>query len=413
MTMKLSRRDVLRGITAGSLWGSKPLPAKAAAGPPGLAPQDPESEIQLPSIDAAQIANRVVGSLKPSKGECAILVHDPTYYPKLARHIQTELNRAGVAPIVALTFDPPEIVRNLIDNPSELKKHAEEAVALLSPVFAQADIFLWLPGRELSPDLRWERLLGVSRARGIHFHWISPLAGRSLEEIHMLTRMYERTILETDYAALSKEQDRLIEMLRGHAVHVTAPDGTDLRMRVPRDAWFHKNDGDMSPDRARKAKSVRDREMEFPSGALRFIPDVASVEGTLVVSRVSTPGGVAEVTFEFERGRAARWRAGRNEAAFRSHWERIGGDIEKVGEMVIGTNPLLATPLPSGDLPYYGYGAGYLRVSLGDNWESGGTNRSPGGRPLWLFLERASLQANGQFLIRHGLMINGVPIASR
>lgn len=26
--------------------------------------------------------------------------------------------------------------------------------------------------------------------------------------------------------------------------------------------------------------------------------------------------------------------------------------------------------------PYYGYGAGILRIAIGENWESGGTNRS-------------------------------------
>ena len=77
-----------------------------------------------------------------------------------------------------------------------------------------------------------------------------------------------------------------------------------------------------------------------------------------------------------------------------------------MGEIVLGTNPLLVAPvggLPSGDLPYFGYGAGYVRVSLGDNWESGGTNRSPGSRPLWLFLERATVEAGGKDLIRQGV----------
>jgi hypothetical protein len=32
---------------------------------------------------------------------------------------------------------------------------------------------------------------------------------------------------------------------------------------------------------------------------------------------------------------------------------------------------------------------------MGDNWESGGTNRSPAGRPLWLFLEKATVESAG------------------
>jgi leucyl aminopeptidase (aminopeptidase T) len=389
-------------MTAGALWAGF---SKTEAAPLlGKAQQSTDAEIQLPPIDAARIASRVVSSLQPARGERAILVYDPTYYLDLTRAMEMELTRAGVHPIIGLTFDPPEVVRALGADPA--RKREEEVVSALRPIFEKADLFFWLPTRALSPDLRWERLLDVSPARGIHFHWITPPTGRSADEIRMLARIYERAILETDYAALSKEQDRLIAALRGQTIRITAPDGTDLRMRVPRDAWFHKNDGNLSPARARLAKSVRDREMEFPCGALRFIPDGASVDGKLVVRRVPTPGGLAEgVTIGFERGRAVGQRAEKNEAAFRAQWQTIGGDIGKVGEIVIGTNPLLVATLPSGDLPYYGYGAGYVRVSLGDNWESGGANRSPGGRPLWLFLEQASLDADGKAVIQRGQLV--------
>ena len=76
--------------------------------------------------------------------------------------------------------------------------------------------------------------------------------------------------------------------------------------------------------------------------------------------------------------------------------EKLG--VDKVAEIVLGTNPLLVASLPSGDLPYYGYGAGYVRISLGDNWEPGGANRSPGGRPLWLFLDNAAVEVRGEVL---------------
>ncbi len=177
-------------------------------------------------------------------------------------------------------------------------------------------------------------------------------------------------------------------------------------MRVPADAWFHKNDGDMSPARAASARGVRDREMEFPSGALRFFPDPDSVEGRLVVRRVPTPEGPAEgVTLDFEGGRARRVSAAKGEAAFLKEWRQIGGDIDRVGEVVLGTNPLLVARVPSGDLPYFGYGAGAVRISMGDNWESGGSIRTTAGKNWWLLLGDASLQAGGRTLILEGRLI--------
>ncbi len=371
----------------------------------GLAQTPEAGKSNLPPIDASKIARRVVAGLRPTPGERAILAYDPAYYPELKRAMEGELRRAGVESVLAITFDAPELAAPTAD-PASARRREEEIVSWLRPVFAKADIFLWLPGRALAQDLRWERLLESSHARGIHFHWIYPLEGKSSEEIASLSRMYERAILETDYAALSAEQDRLIAALCGTALRITTPDGTDLRMRIPADAWFHKNDGDMSPARARQGRSARDREMEFPAGALRFIPDVGTVEGRLVLRRVATPGGVAEgVTLEFSGGRAVRWQAEKNEKAVLALREAIGGDIDKVGEIVLGTNPLLVAAMPSGELPYFGYGAGYLRVSLGDNWESGGANRSPGGRPLWLFLEHATVEAGGRVLLRDGRIV--------
>jgi len=320
--------------------------------------------------------------------------------------VQIELSSAGVYPVVAMTFEPLETIEQTPEDSAEAKLRQEAFIAAMRPLFREADIFLWLPARALPPDVRWERLLESSHARGIHFHWIQNLQGKSPEEIIQRSRLYEHAILDTDYAALSAEQDRLVAALRGHALHITTPDGTDLRLRVAQDAWFHKNDGDISPARAKLARSVRDREMEFPSGALRFLPEATSAEGRLVLANSPTAAGTAErVNIEFVHGHAVRVTARTNEAAFLALWNKTGGDVDKVGEIVLGTNPLLATPLPTGELPYYGYGAGFVRVSLGDNWESGGTNRSPGHRPLWLFLEHATIETENAVLVRDGRLV--------
>src|SRR5207249_5309316 len=131
---------------------------------------------------------------------------------------------------------------------------------------------------------------GRGRARARDPLPLDPAArGHDPDEVAVLSRMYERAILETDYPALSREQDRLIGARRGRSLRITDARGTNLRLRVPPDAWFHKNDGDVSPARGAAARRARDREMEFPSGALRFIPDVSSSEGKLVIQLGGAP----------------------------------------------------------------------------------------------------------------------------
>jgi hypothetical protein len=364
----------------------------------------------LPPIDAPALARRVVGALHPERGEAAVIVADPTYYPDLTRAVERELDRAGVHPVLTIAFPPRDVVLPLFANEAEADRREADWVAVLSPVFQKAALFFWMPARLVPPGQMLEKLVDGSRVRGIHFHWILPPEGRSADELAIATRVYQRAVLETDYAALSAEQDRLITALRGRSLRIRTPAGTDLRVRVPADAWFHKNDGDLPADRARKGRGARDREMELPAGALRFIPDASSTDGVLVVPRLTDrrlPAGavVEQLRLEFEGGRASVKSAASNEAAARELLATIGGDIDKVGELVLGTNPLLVERLPSGELPYFGYGAGFVRISLGDNWESGGALRTRTGGNVWTFLEGATLEADGVAIIRDGALV--------
>ena len=400
MTVKLSRRGLF-GSAAAAPFLFAPSAARALA---AAVPESPESP-SFPRVDFDGLAKQISRTLAPVAGERAILVFDPGYYPELAAAIERRLASAGVEAFLAMTFDPPEIVAAADARPGAPKRQ-DDFVAWLAPVFAKADLFLWLPARVLYDDTRLEHLVDGSKVRGIHFHWILDWEGRSPEDIARLSKLYEKTILETDYAALSREQDRLIRLLRGRTLRLTSPGGTDLRLAVPADSWFHKNDGDMSAARAHAARGARDREMELPAGALRFIPDRDSAAGRLVIRKTATPdGGVEEATIDFARGRGRVIGAKRGEESFRKQWEAIGGDVDRIGEIVLGTNPLLAAGGSATELPYFGYGAGAVRVSLGDNWESGGPNRTPGNRNWWLFLGDASLEADGRAIVREGRLL--------
>lgn len=366
----------------------------------------PASAPALPPVDAVRIAHQLVKTIAPQAGERAIIAYDPKFYPEIALAVQNEFLSAGVHPVVLLNFDSPEVVAKAPAKLGEIKKQEEEFFALLRPAFAQAQIFLWMPAHALYDDHRWERLIDTSPVRAIHFHWFLPLGKGDAQDAQKLCAMYERAVLDTDYAALSRSQDQLIAEIRGKVIRITTAGGTDLRLRVPAEAWFHKNDGDMSMARARAARSVRDREMELPAGALRFIPDPNSAEGRIALPRLPLSEGVAEdVVLEYARGKIAHMSAKKNEEGLRRYFQEIGGDVDRVGEIVVGTNPLLAERLPSGFPPYYGYGSGYLRISLGDNWESGGTLRSPASSPVWLIFDRASLAAGDRQLITAGNLV--------
>jgi hypothetical protein len=70
-------------------------------------------------------------------------------------------------------------------------------------------------------------------------------------------------------------------------------------------------------------------------------------------------------------------------------------------EFGLGFNPKLMSQPGSPVLPYFAYGSGMVRMSLGDNEELGGGVRTGGGR-RWFFFPDATVMANGRILVERG-----------
>ena len=66
----------------------------------------------------------------------------------------------------------------------------------------------------------------------------------------------------------------------------------------------------------------------------------------------------------------------------------------------MGFNPALTLEPDSDILPYFGYGAGVVRLSLGDNTELGG--RVTGGFSRWFFFPDATVDVVSRTIVREG-----------
>jgi hypothetical protein len=86
------------------------------------------------------------------------------------------------------------------------------------------------------------------------------------------------------------------------------------------------------------------------------------------------------------------------EAAFRA----AGEPAKHFREFALGFNRKLKAPAGSVILPYFAYGAGMVRLSLGDNEEIGGTVR--GGWHRWFFFPDATVEAGSRTLVKSGVM---------
>jgi leucyl aminopeptidase (aminopeptidase T) len=202
---------------------------------------------------------------------------------------------------------------------------------------------------------------------------------------------------------LRDSQNRAIEMLRAGEGRITTPDGTNLRFRVG-DRAFNRQDGDASAARVGQARMRIDRHLELPAGVVRVAPVEETVNGTLVIPWMRIGGGEARrVRFDIQNGQIVNVRASEGLSLVKAALQAGGAAAMRFREVGIGFHPGLVRPAGSDVLPYFGYGAGVVRVSLGDNEELGGAVR--GDFVRWMFLTNATVTAGGKRLVDKGQLV--------
>jgi leucyl aminopeptidase (aminopeptidase T) len=352
--------------------------------------------------DWTRIARLIVHrSLRTEPGERVLLHADPTYFPELTEAVRVEVARAGAIEVAAHMLHPPGLERarkTLRRREDPALKAAEDRV--VAALFGLADIYVWLPTSWPYNLGQTEDVLTTWPGRSIHFHWIMDTgmdAGlfRRLSEIH-------DAALDVDYEALTAHQRRLVERLRTATVEITDRRGTRLRFAL-RGAHFHLGNGDASrafiAAHARPG-SARDREVELPAGAIRTV-DIQDAEGVLVTPPEVFGGRrVGSVRLVFAKNRIVRVGSEHHDGFVQALWQSESGDRDRFGEWNLGVNPKLAMVDGVPAIPYYGYGAGVVRVSVGDNAESGGRYRSS--YHQWFFLTDATVVADGRPIVEDG-----------
>jgi hypothetical protein len=346
------------------------------------------------SVDWTAVARLVVERIAPTPGEQILLVGAPGIEDAIVPALKTAITAAGGVYLgaIAVRGTPPSAWQTPFT-----ERATGMTVDQLVSHFAPVDVAIMLPGAGAvdAPYDAMQRILRSPTAghrRTIHFHWAGAY---SLEGILMNTtperaRVYEQVLLGTDYTKLAGAQRTLERAMRGTTIHVTTPAGTDLRFTIG-DRPVTKQDGDASAAQARQARNLIDREVELPAGAIRVAPIEESVTGTIAFPP-SVWGGekVTALVMKFAQGRVVSFEAASGVAGVQKELVDGGEAAHSFREFALGLNPLLAIPREGERwIPYYGYGAGVVRLSLGDNTELGG--KVGGGYVRWNFFVDATV----------------------
>ena len=356
--------------------------------------------------DWTRIARLIVhDSLRLERGERVLIHADPTYFPALTETVRVEVNRAGGLELATHMLHPPGVERarrQLRRREDAATRAAEDR--LVADLFALADVYIWLPTSWAYNAGQTEKVLETWRGRAIHFHWIMDVA-MDAGLFRRLSEIYDAA-LDLDRGALTAHQRRLIDALRGARVQITDRRGTRLAVRLPPAAHFHLGNGDASRafiESYARPGSARDREVELPAGAIRTV-DLLEAEGILVTPpEVFAGRQVGRLRLEFAGNRITGIAAEHHDAFVQAAWRAETGDRDRFGELNLGVSPKLAMVPGLPAIPYYGYGAGVIRVSVGDNAESGGSYRSS--YHQWFFLTDATVTADGRPVVEDGRLV--------
>jgi len=247
----------------------------------------------------------------------------------------------------------------------------------------------------------------------VHFHWVEngsayPIAGQPLPVRPAIDALYQRALLRTDYRALADVQRRFAAALASGDVRITSAAGTDLRFRAG-GRPVNLQDGDASQARAAAGKVLIDKEIELPAGAIRVAPIEETVEGVIAFPPSQWDGRPVEgLKLRLSKGRVVEVTAASGKDAVEDEMQKAGDAGRAFREFALGFNPLLAVPSRAPWIPYYGYGAGVVRLSLGDNSELGGAVVSTGSRPAyvrWNFFTDLTVAVGGTVWVRAGALL--------
>ena len=367
------------------------------------------------TFDHAAIARRLVRQLALKPGERVMELAHPGVFEDLLPYIRYEVMRAG-----GIDLGVVEVLREPVPesfDPAVLQKGARESRAHYKAMFRDVDAAIMMPGANTShpaylamQDWLKDDLQEHRGRRTIHFHWIEngsayPIAGQPLPSRSAMDASYQRALLDTDYTALSDVERRFADALTRDEVHITSPGGTDLRFRAG-NRPANLQDGDASAARTARGLVLVDHEVELPAGVVRVAPLEDTVEGVIAFPPSQWDGRPVEgLTLRFAKGRVVEITAASGKEAVEAEMQQAGDAGRAFREIGVGFNPLLAVPERAPWIPYYGYGAGVVRLSLGDNTELGGAVAATAGQSAyvrWNFFTDLTVTVGRTVWVRNG-----------
>jgi aminopeptidase len=198
-----------------------------------------------------------------------------------------------------------------------------------------------------------------------------------------------------DYEQLQATGEAARRMLaEGDELHLTHPNGTDLRVRIGERPVFV-SDGVLSEEDVQRGAA----EVWLPAGEVYVTPVAGTAQGQVVLDRHFFQGQPIEgLTLTFEAGKLSTMTAASDLTALKAYYDAAGEGKDAFAVIDVGINPNVTVPPDSRMVAWMP--AGMVTVSLGNNQWAGGDNTVSYGLPG--HIPGATLTVDGVPLVQDG-----------
>lgn len=393
------------------------LSCQPAAPPTNVAEQTstPEKTVKAAATDLTALSNRLVNQVAGVKEGDIVLISGGVRDIELLENLNTDVRKVGAFPLLTLNSDrmskkyfeevpekydsqAPELNLKLATMATvTISLDASEAEGLLAGVPPARFAALGKTNEPVAEVLRKRNVRQVEVGNGLYpTEWRAKRFGMSQEE---LTKAFWSAV-NTDYAGLQSTGEKIKSTLTtGKELHITNPNGTDLKVRIEGRPLFV-SDGIISAEDLKKGSPAVN--VYLPAGEVYCAPVPGTAEGKVVVSRDFYQGReINDLTLTFVAGKLTSMTgSGPGFAEFKADYDARGEGKEVFAFIDFGVNPSFSVPAASKIGNWIQ--AGMVTVGTGNNTWAGGDNQISYG--ITNHLPGSTVMLDGKTIVENGVL---------
>lgn len=342
-----------------------------------------------PMASQDEVAETIVTTAAGIRYDEVVLIHGSPRDQEMLENLAVQVRKLGAHPLVTISSD--RLARMLFtDVPAQFDSQqpkflmkmadlidAEISVAVQEKPDLLADI---TPSRIAERNKAFEPVYERMLERGV----VQVQLGNGLYPTKSLARQFQISQdqlasifwngVNVDGTVLARQGQWISNQLAtGGVVRITAPNGTDLTVEIPKRPVFVSDGVVTSEDRYAGGPACQ---VWLPAGEVYLTPKPRTADGTFVADTFFFQGKLIEdLTLTFKKGRLTTFSGKGDISALRKMYDAAPKNRDQFAFLDIGFNPKVQAPPRSRLVSWVA--AGTITIGVGNNVWAGGDNDVP------------------------------------